>query len=56
MSRLKYIMELKDYYGTDLKRINHALKVLSFADRIVDGENITDEKNQEDRVYYRNFA
>ena len=44
MSRLKYIMELKDYYGIDLKRINHALKVLSFADRIVDGENITDEK------------
>ncbi|MEG6566323.1 HD domain-containing protein [Thermoanaerobacterium saccharolyticum] len=44
MSRLKYIMELKDYFGTDLKRINHALKVLSFADRIVDGENITDEK------------
>lgn len=44
MSKLKYIMYMKEYFGKDLKRINHALKVLYFADRIMDGENISDDK------------
>ena len=46
MSRLKYIIELKEYYGSDLKRINHALKVLNYADRIAYGEHIADEKTK----------
>lgn len=35
-----YTNLLKQHFGADQRRINHALKVLGFAERIVDGEQI----------------
>lgn len=40
MYREKYIEDMKNYFGDDARRINHALKVLGFAERIMDGEKI----------------
>lgn len=39
-NREAYITELKDHFGTDQRRINHALKVLAFAEKIAHGEGI----------------
>lgn len=38
------ILDLIDYFKNDVKRINHALKVYSFALVIGENENLTDEK------------
>ncbi len=38
------IQEMKDYFGSDEKRINHALHVLKYAEEIAEKENITDKK------------
>lgn len=40
----KVIEAMIDYYGTDIKRINHFLKVFSFAKTIGEAENL-DEKS-----------
>lgn len=40
-----YVEELKRHFGPDQRRINHALKVLAYAENIMDGEGI-DEKNR----------
>ena len=40
----KVIEAMIDYYGTDLRRINHFLKVFSFAKTIGEAENL-DEKD-----------
>ena len=38
------ILDMIDYFGSDVKRINHALKVYSFSLIIGGNENLTDEK------------
>lgn len=38
MDKEFYIGELKRHFGADTRRINHALKVLAFAEQIMDGE------------------
>lgn len=40
MYREKYIKDMKNYFGDDTRRIDHALKVLGFAERIMEGEKI----------------
>lgn len=35
-----YTKILKQHFGEDKRRINHALKVLGFAERIIDGEKV----------------
>ncbi|ABB13948.1 HD domain-containing protein [Carboxydothermus hydrogenoformans] len=40
MYKEKYIEAMKNYFGDDTRRINHALKVLNYAERIMEGENI----------------
>ncbi len=45
MNSGKVIEAMIDYYGTDLRRINHFLKVFSFAKTIGEGERL-DDKNQ----------
>lgn len=40
-----YTQELKQHFGTDQRRINHALKVLTFAQQIMEGEHV-DERQQ----------
>lgn len=42
MYREQYIEELQQHFGTDRRRIQHALKVLAFAERIMDGEGVDD--------------
>ncbi|MBP2638592.1 MAG: hypothetical protein H6Q72_4499 [Firmicutes bacterium] len=37
-----YILELRDHFGSDERRINHALKVLAVAEIIMDGEQVGD--------------
>lgn len=37
-----YIDELKAYFGEDAKRINHAMKVLHFAELIMTGEGVNE--------------
>lgn len=37
-----YITELKNYFGEDQRRINHALKVLKAAEAIMEGEGVHD--------------
>ena len=39
----QYIDELKNYFGKDARRISHALKVLAFAEKIMDGEPLTEK-------------
>ncbi|HWR44135.1 HD domain-containing protein [Sporomusa sp.] len=41
----EYIKELKEHFGSDQRRINHALKVLAYAESIMDGEG-ADEKTR----------
>jgi len=41
--RENYIEELKRHFGPDQRRINHAFKVLAYAESIMDGE-VVDEK------------
>jgi HD superfamily phosphodiesterase len=38
-----YSEELKRHFGSDWRRINHALKVVAFAERIMEGEEIDSE-------------
>lgn len=38
----KLVVELKDFFGEDLRRINHALKVLAFCEEIMKGEKTED--------------
>ncbi|MEN6412418.1 MAG: HD domain-containing protein [Veillonellales bacterium] len=38
--REKYIKELKEHFGPDQRRIQHALKVLNIAETIMDGEKV----------------
>lgn len=40
MDKEFYIGELKRHFGADARRINHALKVLGFAEQIMDGEGV----------------
>lgn len=40
MNKQVYINELKTYFGTDQRRINHALKVLGYAEKIIEGEAV----------------
>lgn len=40
------IQKMVQYYGKDLKRINHALKVLGFASCIADAETLSNEEVQ----------
>ncbi|MCE5285614.1 MAG: HD domain-containing protein [Pelosinus sp.] len=41
-----YIAELKQYFGVDQRRINHALKVLKAAEAIMAGEDIIDARSR----------
>lgn len=43
MYKETYTQELKQHFGTDQRRINHALKVLHYAGKIMSGEGV-DEK------------
>ncbi|MCX8130137.1 MAG: HD domain-containing protein [Clostridia bacterium] len=36
--KTKVVEKMKEEFGTDQRRINHALKVLNFAERIIEGE------------------
>jgi len=40
MYKEKYIAEMKNYFGDETRRINHTLKVLNYAERIMEGEKI----------------
>lgn len=42
INREDYIMELKEHFGTDERRIQHALKVLAVAETIMAGEQVDD--------------
>lgn len=37
------IARMREIFGSDIKRINHALKVLKFSEEILQGENISNE-------------
>lgn len=39
-TRAYYTQALTEHFGEDVRRINHALKVLGFAERIIEGENV----------------
>lgn len=41
--RNRYIQALQAHFGADARRINHALKVLGFAERIMAGEGVAPE-------------
>lgn len=41
MYKHEYITELKRHFGPDQRRINHALKVLNYAEKIMQGEKIS---------------
>jgi hypothetical protein len=43
---IKIIKRMIEYFGKDVKRINHTLKVLSFAEIIADDETINDKTRQ----------
>lgn len=43
MCKDTYIAEMQAHFGTDKRRINHALKVLRFAEMILEGENVADD-------------
>lgn len=43
LSRDTYIKALREYFGMDTKRIEHALKVLHYAELIMEGENVNEE-------------
>ncbi|MDI6604286.1 MAG: HD domain-containing protein [Thermoanaerobacteraceae bacterium] len=43
MFREKYIEDMKKYFGSDTRRINHALKVLNFAEQIMEQEDVNDQ-------------
>ena len=43
MGKDAYIAELHTHFGPDRRRINHALKVLRFAEMIMAGEKVADE-------------
>lgn len=43
MSKNIYTDELRKHFGSDTRRINHALKVLHYAELIVDGEKVHGE-------------
>ena len=43
MCKDTYIAELHAHFGPDKRRINHALKVLRFAEMIMEGEKVADE-------------
>ncbi|WP_431731805.1 hypothetical protein [Aceticella autotrophica] len=45
MFREKYIEDMKKYFGSDTRRINHALKVLNFAEQIMEQEDVNDHNN-----------
>jgi HD superfamily phosphodiesterase len=38
------VLEMINYFGTDIKRINHSLKVLGFSKAICAGEQLTENK------------
>lgn len=40
--REQYTIGLKDFFGADQMRIQHALQVLHFAERIMEGEDVDD--------------
>lgn len=42
MNKQTYISELRRHFDTDERRINHALKVLNFAEQIMHGEMVDD--------------
>ncbi len=42
--REEILKKMKDYFGTDERRINHALKVLAHAEEIAEKEGITEGK------------
>lgn len=46
MYKETYIEALKCHFGSDSRRINHALKVLAFAEQIMDGESISKNLRQ----------
>lgn len=41
--REQYMEELRQHFGPDQRRINHALKVLTYAESIMDGEKLDEE-------------
>lgn len=43
MKKEAYLVELRQHFGTDERRINHAEKVLAFAEKIMDGEKVSEE-------------
>jgi len=49
------IQAMKDYFGTDNRRINHALKVLQHAEDIADNEGIQDEATRKIITYLAIF-
>ncbi len=42
----KITLKMIDYFGSDIKRINHALKVHAFTQTIAKNEKISEEKQQ----------
>lgn len=40
------VEKMKDVFGSDQRRINHALKVLKFSEEIMQGENLTGDIKQ----------
>jgi len=46
MYKETYTEELRAYFGTDQRRINHALKVLDYAEKIMAGETLDEEKRK----------
>lgn len=43
MNKNVYIDELHEHFGTDIRRIKHALKVLRYAELIMEGEKVCEE-------------
>lgn len=46
MIKETYTEELKQHFGADQRRINHALKVLAFAERIMEGEKVSEAERK----------
>lgn len=44
--REKYIEELKRHFGSDQRRINHALNVLNYAESIMAGEKVNERERR----------
>lgn len=43
MNRQVWVRAMSEHFGEDERRINHALKVLRYAEEIMDGEKVSDE-------------